>query len=557
MRLSDVSIKQIPTSLLNTPNQAWLDAFVTRRGHAPRVLLIGNIANNAYNNAKILNQAGLDCDVICYDYYHVMSCPEWEDADFLESPASEFRPNWAKVQSAVYERPRWFAQGPMLDAIDYLISRRSGAKDQDERWRRLLINAIGGRPENRAEWATVNWCRFKEWTRPGRIRLRKWLILRHPAWHARLRSFIQLLRRRRTGPAAGSKSTAATESTAVNRQHLLVDQFVNEFPERSDRLTPSDINPYREHQVHWEYLMSLYDIVIGFSTDPFLPLLCGKAYFAVEHGTLRDIPFAADPQGRRTALAYRLAQHCFVTNFDCADNAARLAPGRYTLINHPYDEDHGLSVDGADELRLRLQRELDADFVFFHPTRQDWVEGTGYADKNNDVFLRAFAALRKRGLKVGAVICSWGANVRQSQELLAELGCSRHVHWTPPLAITPFERMCKACDAVADQFMLGAFGGVVFKAMAVGTPIVTFLNEDLIARQYPERPPVINCRTVEDIENAVSGLMLQPDEVRRIGQRSREWICRHHGKRDTINKQVDQFRHHLPIPTDCVDAVTP
>lgn len=209
-----------------------------------------------------------------------------------------------------------------------------------------------------------------------------------------------------------------------------------------------------------------------------------------------------------------------------------------------------MSVDGVEGLRSQLKRELDADFLFFHPTRQDWVEGTGYADKSNDVFLSAFAALRKQGLKVGAVICSWGSNVQQSRELLSTLDCSRYAHWSPPLAITPFERMCKACDTVVDQFKLGAFGGVVFKAMAVGTPIITFLNEDLIFRQYPEVPPVINCRTVDDIEKAVIALMLQPDELLQIGQRSRDWISRHHGKRETLNKQVDQFRRHLPISYD-------
>ena len=32
--------------------------------------------------------------------------------------------------------------------------------------------------------------------------------------------------------------------------------------------------------------------------------------------------------------------------------------------------------------------------------RQDWVPGTGYADKDNDVFLTAFVELRRRGHEV-------------------------------------------------------------------------------------------------------------------------------------------------------------
>ena len=64
---------------------SWIVAFEERNSRRPRVLHIGNIANNAYLNASILNAAGVDCDVLCYDYYHVMACPEWESAVFEPS----------------------------------------------------------------------------------------------------------------------------------------------------------------------------------------------------------------------------------------------------------------------------------------------------------------------------------------------------------------------------------------------------------------------------------------------------------------------------------------
>jgi glycosyltransferase involved in cell wall biosynthesis len=554
------------TDLLSDQNKIWLNAFKAKQGRSPRVLLIGNIANNAYNNAKILNEAGLDCDVICYDYYHVMGCPEWEDADLSCSPKNDFRPDWTQVSMGFFERPRWFAQGQLADCIDYLVTRREGVHDLDNKWRMLLIRSLVVRPRSIKETLARSSFAFKGWGSLQRIRLQVWLNDRVPMLYSHLRKFKRLKHfASRNSPAVvgGSDEPAAfrdadTSSASIeDRSRELVRQFAIEFPGRGDKFLPTDVDTYTPHFDGWKRLMSLYDIVIGFSTDPFLPLLCDKPYFAVEHGTLRDIPFAADGQGRRTALAYRLARHCFVTNFDCAESAQVLAPGRYTLINHPYDEDHGFAVAGADKQRADLKRALDCDFLFFHPTRQDWVEGTGYADKRNDVFLHAFAALRRRGLRVGLVICSWGANVHQSKQLIEKLDCDAYVHWTPPLAITPFERMCKACDVVVDQFKLGAFGGVVFKAMAVGTPIVTFLNEELIIRQYPEPPPVINCQSSADIEHAIAELIEQPARLAYIGLQLRDWIRRHHGKRETVNKQVDQFRRFLPIPSaDSAAVVT-
>jgi len=106
--------------------RAWMEEFRAEHGRAPRVLHIGNVANNGYNNAKVLVEAGFDCDAICYDYYHIMGCPEWEDADFGGMVADHFFPDWNEVRLNGFTRPRWFAQGPRLWAIGYLIARADG-----------------------------------------------------------------------------------------------------------------------------------------------------------------------------------------------------------------------------------------------------------------------------------------------------------------------------------------------------------------------------------------------------------------------------------------------
>ena len=116
------------------------------------------------------------------------------------------------------------------------------------------------------------------------------------------------------------------------------------------------------------------------------------------------------------------------------------------------------------------------------------------------------------------------------------------------MAITPYERMCRAADIVADQFKLGAFGGIVFKAMAVGTPILTYLDEARLAKQYPEPPPVVNCRTSDEIVSKMTELMRFPIELSKAGEASRAWMKKYHAKEMTVNAQVDQFRQQLPIP---------
>jgi glycosyltransferase involved in cell wall biosynthesis len=333
------------------------------------------------------------------------------------------------------------------------------------------------------------------------------------------------------------------------------DLFRDCMPDREDQLELDDIISNLYILPRWIELFEYYDVVIGYSTDPIWPFLAQKKYFALEHGTLREIPFEANRQGRLTALSYRYAEHAFVTNFDCISNAKILCGDRFSFINHPYDEDHGLAISGVDVLRKDLCRELDADFLVFFPTRQDWVKDTGYADKANDVFIRAFCRLREAGYRIGMVCCDWGRNVAQTKSLLKDHQAARYVRWEEPMGIIRFERMSRACNLVADQFKLGAFGGVTFKALAVGVPVCTFLDGELLHGLYPELPPVINCRDERSIFSELETLMNQPEQLDALSKASRAWIKEHHSGRDVVVAQLRQFKATLENTTGATDSL--
>lgn len=583
--------------LLSEQNGDWLARFQARNSRIPRVLHVGNIANNAYNCAKILNEAGLENDVICYDYYHIMGCPEWEDGDFEGDFGDQFRPDWSKADVRGFQRQHWFAQGPMVACIDYLMARRNGDVELASRlWEELCAengalatsDAIETRRFPRA--AESNVTRRRRVTRRRLLRKIKSIVsiivdgqgissrITRVVDHGELagltksetfkmifsllalgasvvlrvialalRPALRLRFRFQLRPT-GFRRVRKPDFCFDRQVRAMVARFAQEFPNRNDHLREEDLEPYRYVVDLWRPLLAQYDYVLFYATTPVFALASGATpFFALEHGTLRSIPFDPDSQGRCTALGYRLAQHAFVTNFDCRDSAQELCGEGFTLINHPYDEDHGLRIAGADELRSKLLTELDADLLFFFPTRHDWVAGSGYADKANDLFIRAFAELRRTGIRPGMVCCDWGKNVEDSRNLALSLDVEAHIRWIRPQAIVPFERMAKAADCVVDQFKLGAFGGIVFKAMAVGAPVLTYLDEARLLMQYDEFPPVINCASEAQIVDAVTALATAPDGFKVLGERSRAWVKRHHGKRATVNAIVDQFRKSPPM----------
>jgi len=520
------------------------------RGTRPlRVLHMGNIGNNAYNNAKLLRAAGVECDVLCPLYYHSMACPEWEDADF-EGDVDPFRPAWHRLDLHGFVRPRWFAQGPMLLVVRYLLARR-----RDHRIRAVLYWQIlqihqrlrAGRPGTLYEHA-----RRLMQERPASLRHlihappRK--LLRHGVV-AFLRSLLYVAYgfisiglgiasslRVLSFPGGTKKDTSASGA----RFEWLLEEFTRRFPDRPDPLRVEDLVALAGDAGLCADLFAAYDVVQAYATDPIFPLLAGyRPIVAFEHGTLRDIPWEPEPRGRRTALAYALADHVLVTNPDCLPAAERLNAGRVTAINHPWDEDHAQGVQGAGVLREQLLADLGAQHLIFHPARQDWVPGTGYADKANDRFFRALARWgAERDVRVGVVCCEWGANVAESRVLVERLDLSDRVRWLPPMGTVRFERFVLASDLVADQFEVAGMGGVAFKALSAGRPVLMRIDEDAMRTKYGDVPPVLDCRTEEDIFEALGALLEPEDFRRRRCEEVREWMKKHHSGREVVERQL-------------------
>ncbi|MCA9290979.1 MAG: glycosyltransferase [Phycisphaerales bacterium] len=464
-------------------------------GRAIRVLHIGNIANNAYLNARALNDAGFDCDVICYDYYHIMGCPEWEDAAFDDPPEDHFAPDWGAIDLGGFERPRWFVQGPMADCLAYLIAKRRGdTAEADRCWASLTEIRDDPPPAvRRALW------------RRAASRAKREVVSRAVRVRQRLR--------RRASASAPAASAPTTGVTALGRLEAAYDRlsarFLADFPDREDELLIKDVIGYASVLARWTEVFSQYDAVVGYATDGILPLLCGKRpYFAYEHGTIRNIPFQPTAQGRLCALTYRESDGVFITNCDNITAAGRLGLERYRFVPHPVNERHR-STEAAAALGADLRARLGGcDLLVFHPARQHW-EARRHPDweKGNDILIRGFARfVHETCPTAGAIFVDWGQTVAQSRALLAELGVADRVLWIPPQPNRRMIQYVEAADLVADQFHLGAFGSLTPKALMCGRPVMLYLDPERHHWCFPELPPILNARTPEEVQAGLSRL---------------------------------------------------
>ena len=524
---------------LDKENKEWVQNFYIKYKRKPRILHISNIANNAYINAKILNECGIENHVI-NNCYFAMGCPEWEDANIGNVIEDLWQPNWNKYNLNGFVRPRWFAHGDMATCIKYLSALCAG----NDREADALFIELGKQNKTISSEPVLEKKSIIK-------KIRYYILSKIPEHQKRLCKYYLI---KIKSKVFFSEHETVQEEFLPRKysqwpsDDLLSDEFSKEFPNRIDKLLANEFTPYYHVRHDMGTLLKNYDLVIGYATEAVYPMMVGGAYFAFEHGTIRDIPYQQTSQGRICALTYRKAAHVLVTNFDCVPSANFLCPDKFTTINHPFDEDQFLSVaDNWKNERDNMLSDLDADMLLFHPTRHDWVEGTGYADKANERFLKAFITLRNSGARVGVVCCEWGKNVLESRQLLDENNVSTYVHWINPLGVIGYTRMCMISDLVVDQFKLGGFGGVTYKALAAGRPVMAYINEDQIAARYPVLPPIINCQSEVEITEKLMDLYRHRDKLLAKGVNSRQWIEKFHSKSETVNQQIKQFRIHSPV----------
>ena len=478
-------------------NLAFLDQFVMLNGRPPVVLAIGNIANNALKNALILRKRGIECDVLCYDYYHVMGCPEWECADFPTQGINFDAPQWSTIDLKGYERPRWFVQGRLSACLDYLLAMREGRPDAEKLWRRL------------------------------------------------------------SDEVDDSKSVFQLEANSVPDHEVklglarLKFLFGSYFPNRASAFDDDDLaTRYGNHfqlAPKWRALLEKYDCIIGYSTDGFFPLAFQKhPYISFEHGTIRTFPFEETTLGRLCALTYVHASDTLLTNCDNIVAAQRLKLRSYRFVPHPIVEVK--PGEAAKKLRQELIRNHDTDFIVFHPSRQHWSSDRNLNwEKGNDFLIEGFARFVKLFRpKALLVMVDWGQTVSQSKALISRLGISDRVLWIEPLTVPGVGRYIAASDALADQFVIGAWGAIMPHGLMLGVPTLIHLNEEVHRWCFPEMPPILNVRTADEIAAALARLT-EPAVSKWYRQAGPEWYRRYHSEDVVAGRLLDSLSHCLKV----------
>lgn len=575
-------------------NLQWVCAFEKKHGRPLRVLHVGNIANNAYLNSKFLREAGVECDVLCYDYYHVMGCPEWEEAEITSPYGHDFWPKFSKKDLGGFRRPAWFAQGPVLIAMAYLHARvhshraracflwkalefirerqplgffmkvasvflGEAAWAPEDLYRRikrhvgrvfryvlLAIAAIFYLPLYMASAICLGFLyaadlvsqqifpqdasKRSSGTKPQNVEIFLWFRKRA---HGRVRREIGEFRAWLSRTFGGKELRRQDEDHTAAQRHL--EKFERLFPERKGWTSSEQIASFTASRRSWTKIFSDYDIVQCYATDPLWAAIAeAKPYVAFEHGTLRDFTMGRDLIHTLTAHGYRQANHVFVTNGDCLEYAQRLRIENFSAMIHPVDV--AMHRQEFGDAIAETRAKYGAEVLLFCPIRHDWkVKGT-------DVHLRALPAIRAlTQKKVVLLLVNWGAEVDQSRALIEELGCSDMVIWLSPLCRVDAVRLMRSADVVLDQMALPHFGATAPQSIAAGTPVISSYDPSSTAWLVDEPAPILPAFSPSEVARAVHQA-LQEDWRVEYKRRAAEWMDRYHHTDRLIKDHLRVYR---------------
>ena len=539
---------------------------------APRIAHIGNIANNAYSNAKFQRRLGISADSYNYPFEFIFGHPEWEDADFEEQLDLYHPPDWPALHfTNGYERPRWArylsGRSDPYGYTGYAEARReAGMHGQYLDTGRVWTAAPTG--GGSAGLGPTLMLRLRRFARAAAQRYADLARQGQMTSREHLEFLLLVLVRAAVDNASGMRlilgiamndrlRAIRAEMRAVDNDSRLAEAGLKLRLRNYSRLTC------------WRSFRPLsqdYDLTVLYGLDVTKAGLLppGRPYIAFEHATMRTLPFEDTLQGRLLALGYRLAEACIITNPDVLGSAKRLGLRHYRFIPHPVDETKYCPGETplADELRRELRERLaraaglggssaaplaSQPLIFLCPSRHEWSNGSD--SKRSDRVIRAFGRYVREaepeGLPSAAlVLTEWGTDVRASQQLCRELGIEGRVVWCHPMHKMRLLEYYRAADIVLDQFheAVGSFGTVTVEAMACARPVIMYFNPQVHEWCLEENPPIQSALTMPEIYGRLVALAGSAERRAAIGAQSRAWVERWHGWQRVAELHLELYR---------------
>ena len=150
-----------------------------------------------------------------------------------------------------------------------------------------------------------------------------------------------------------------------------------------------------------------------------------------------------------------------------------------------------------------------------------------YYWKGHDLFLNALS--RRPNLDIHWLVSGWGVDNASARAYVKENKLEDSVTFLPFALSKPLLlRLMSASDLCVDQFYHGSYGTAALEAMAHGTPVMMWIDDEAFEARGWKPPPVLNAQTTDDIVRTLDLISSREIDLEERGRAAADWISRNH-----------------------------
>lgn len=324
----------------------------------------------------------------------------------------------------------------------------------------------------------------------------------------------------------------------LRKEGIDADLLMQKFPssvqdpklfEKEMKEYPSWIRFWDNHSKNWKIevirIMREYDLIHALTELPIFAMLSYKPYVAFPTGDdINELAFKRTLKGILLRFAYKRAKVVTYAGPYMHESVKRLKLKNAIFIASPWD---------YTKFKPNFKTNKNKKCTFFHPTNQVWKS------KRNDIFLKAFSRLCEERDDIHLILINRGVDFQKSLSLLDNLKCRGKYEILPStVSQNEMPELYNNTDFIIDAFTGGSIGLIGQEAMASAKPLISYIDRDLHQLLYGSIPPILSCRTEDEILSVLRNAADNKYDCVEIGVRSREWILKHHDSNTQIKKFV-------------------
>lgn len=307
---------------------------------------------------------------------------------------------------------------------------------------------------------------------------------------------------------------------------IMIKLFKNLIPKKLRPLIAYNIL-YRLRNINDKHLIkkvfASFDKIIFYG--PFCSLskyVETEKYIAFEHGTLRDFIDSNYKLAKTTKIGFEKASVVLISNQDCLNKAENMFRKIIIKSPHPINDSDFPSLRASREKYLSNRKETA--FEVLVAARHTFPISTDVG-KGNEIIYSAIKESFEANENIIFHLIKWGENFPTAEKHLKEIEGAGFVKWHNLMTRPRLKEFMVNSDAVIDQLLIPAYGGISIDAIGLGVPLLTNQDATIDAEYFGTVAPIFVVNNTAAIVKTLKQLLLMSFDARRIYYtKSCEWF---------------------------------